>query len=68
MPGSWPNWCEINGRPARTIGPGGGVLIPQNIVAAKEIEMKGTFRFHAEFGIAVDLINWRRVNLKPLLP
>lgn len=29
--------------------------------------MKGTFRFHEEFGVAVDLINSRRVNLKPLL-
>ncbi|MCS4093566.1 threonine dehydrogenase-like Zn-dependent dehydrogenase [Rhizobium sp. BK176] len=29
--------------------------------------MKGTFRFHEEFGAAVDLINSRRVDLKPLL-
>ena len=26
-----------------------------------------SFRFHEEFGLAVDLINHRRVNLKPLL-
>jgi L-idonate 5-dehydrogenase len=31
------------------------------------IEMKGTFRFHEEFGVAVDLINRRRVDLSPLL-
>lgn len=49
------------------LGLGGDVSIPQNIVVAKEIEMKGTFRFHEEFGLAVDLINRGRVDLKPLL-
>lgn len=48
------------------LGLGGDVSIPQNMVVAKEIEMKGTFRFHEEFGLAVDLINQGRVNLKPL--
>ena len=43
------------------------VSIPQNLVVAKEIEMRGTFRFHEEFGLAVDLINARRVDLKPLM-
>jgi L-idonate 5-dehydrogenase len=57
-------------RPRSTLvqlGLGGDVAIPQNIVVAKEIEMKGTFRFHEEFGLAVDLIGKRRVDLKPLL-
>ena len=49
------------------LGLGGDVSIPQNMVVAKEIEMKGTFRFHEEFGLAVDFINQRRVDLKPLL-
>ncbi|MES0150266.1 L-idonate 5-dehydrogenase [Mesorhizobium sp. M0012] len=49
------------------LGLGGDLSIPQNLVVAKEIEMRGTFRFHEEFGIAVDLINRRRVDLKPLL-
>ena len=49
------------------LGLGGDVSIPQNMVVAKEIEMKGTFRFHEEFGLAVDFINHRRVDLKPLL-
>ena len=49
------------------LGLGGDVSIPQNLVVAKEIEMKGTFRFHEEFALAVDLINTRRVDLKPLL-
>lgn len=57
-------------RPRSTLvqlGLGGDVSIPQNMVVSKEIEMKGTFRFHEEFGLAVALINKRRVNLKPLL-
>jgi L-idonate 5-dehydrogenase len=49
------------------LGLGGDVSIPQNLVVAKEIEMKGTFRFHEEFALAVDLINARRVDLKPLM-
>jgi L-idonate 5-dehydrogenase len=49
------------------LGLGGDIAIPQNTVVAKEIEMKGTFRFHEEFGLAVDLINARRVDLRPLL-
>lgn len=57
-------------RPRSTVvqlGLGGDVSIPQNLVVAKEIEMKGTFRFHEEFGLAVDLISKGRVDLKPLL-
>jgi L-idonate 5-dehydrogenase len=49
------------------LGLGGDVSIPQNVVVAKEIEMRGTFRFHEEFGLAVDLINQRKVDVKPLL-
>jgi L-idonate 5-dehydrogenase len=49
------------------LGLGGDISIPQNMVVAKEIEMKGTFRFHDEFALAVDLINARRVNFAPLL-
>jgi hypothetical protein len=30
-------------------------------------QAKGTFRFHDEFGLAVDLIGNKRVDLKPLL-
>lgn len=57
-------------RPRSTVvqlGLGGDVSIPQNMVVAKEIEMKGTFRFHEEFGLALDFINHHRVDLKPLL-
>ena len=49
------------------LGLGGDVSIPQNVVVAKEIEMRGTFRFHEEFALAVDLINKRAVDMTPLL-
>ena len=49
------------------LGLGGDISIPQNMIVAKEIEIRGTFRFHEEFGLAVDLINHRRVDLAPLL-
>jgi L-idonate 5-dehydrogenase len=49
------------------LGLGGDISIPQNMIVAKEIEIRGSFRFHEEFGLAVDLINRKRVGLKPLL-
>lgn len=49
------------------LGLGGDISIPQNMIVAKEIEMRGSFRFHEEFALAVDLINKHRVNFKSLL-
>jgi L-idonate 5-dehydrogenase len=49
------------------LGLGGNISVPQNMIVAKEIEIRGSFRFNEEFGLAVDMINKRRVDLKPLL-
>jgi L-idonate 5-dehydrogenase len=49
------------------LGLGGNIALPQNMIVSKEIEIKGSFRFHEEFALAVDLINRKRVDLKPLL-
>ena len=49
------------------LGLGGNIALPQNMIVSKEIEIKGSFRFHEEFALAVDLINKKRVDLKPLL-
>jgi L-idonate 5-dehydrogenase len=49
------------------LGLGGDISIPQNMIVSKEIEIRGSFRFHEELALAVDLINRRRVDLKPLL-
>lgn len=45
----------------------GGMTVPQNALIAKEIEVRGSFRFHSEFALAVDFINRGRVDLRPLL-
>ena len=46
---------------------GGELTLPFNMVVAKEFDLRGAFRFHAEFGVAVDLINQGLVDLKPLI-
>jgi L-idonate 5-dehydrogenase len=46
---------------------GGEMTLPLNMVVAKEFDMRGAFRFHEEFGVAVDLINKGLVDLKPLI-
>ena len=57
-------------RPRGTVvqlGLGGDISIPQNMVVAKELSICGSFRFHAEFALAVRLINEGRVDLRPLI-
>ncbi|MFT4959333.1 MAG: L-idonate 5-dehydrogenase [Paracoccaceae bacterium] len=57
-------------RPRATLvqlGLGGDVTIPQNTIVAKEIEIRGAFRFHEEFAEAVDMVNANALNLAPLL-
>lgn len=57
-------------RPRGTVvqlGLGGDVGLPQNLVVAKELSICGSFRFHAEFALAVRLINERRVDLSPVI-
>ena len=49
------------------LGLGGDVSIPQNLVVAKELSICGSFRFHAEFALAVRLINEGRVDLRPVI-
>ena len=46
---------------------GSEMTLPFNMVVAKEFDMRGAFRFHEEFGVAVELINKRLVDLKPLV-
>ena len=49
------------------LGLGGDVSLPQNMVVAKELSICGSFRFHAEFALAVRLINEGRVDLAPVV-
>ena len=57
-------------RPRATVvqlGLGGDMPVPMNMVVAKEIELRGSFRFHPEFAEAVRLINERLIDVKPLI-
>jgi L-idonate 5-dehydrogenase len=49
------------------VGLGGEMNLPVNTIVAKEFDVRGTFRFHEEFGVAVELINKGLVDLKPLI-
>ena len=49
------------------LGLGGDVSMPQNLVVAKELSICGSFRFHAEFALAVQLINEGRVDMGPMI-
>ncbi|MBK9135910.1 MAG: L-idonate 5-dehydrogenase [Betaproteobacteria bacterium] len=49
------------------LGLGGDVSLPQNMVVAKELTVCGSFRFHAEFALAVRLINEGRVDMRPMI-
>ena len=57
-------------RPRGTViqlGLGGDVEISQNTIVAKELTLKGTFRFHEEFAIAAQMIANRQIDVRPLL-
>lgn len=49
------------------LGLGGDVSVPQNLIVAKELSLVGSFRFHAEFALAVRLINEGRIDLRPMI-
>jgi len=57
-------------RPGATLmqlGLGGDMTLPVQAITAKEIEFKGSFRFHEEFFEAVDLMRNGRLNVKQLI-
>lgn len=49
------------------LGLGGEIRLPQNVIVAKELSITGSFRFHAEFELAVKIINERWMDLSPLV-
>ncbi len=57
-------------RPGGTIvqlGLGGDQSLPMALLVTKELELRGCFRFHEEFGWAVEFIAERRIDVRPLL-
>jgi L-idonate 5-dehydrogenase len=49
------------------LGLGGDITLPMNAIVTKELELRGSFRFHEEFGWAVDFIAQRQIDVRPLL-
>lgn len=49
------------------VGLGGSVTLPINTIVAKEIQLRGTFRFHEEFALAVELMGKSLIDVKPLI-
>ena len=50
-----------------TIGLGGDSTLPLNQLVSKELELRGTFRFHPEFAVAVRFLNEGLINGKPVI-
>jgi L-idonate 5-dehydrogenase len=50
-----------------TVGLGGDVTVPLNLLVSREIDLRGTFRFHPEFAQAVDLLNRRVIDVRPVI-
>lgn len=49
------------------IGLGGEMRLPINTLVAKEFDLRGAFRFHEEFAVAIDLLNKGLVDVRPLI-
>ncbi|MBD0413914.1 L-idonate 5-dehydrogenase [Oryzicola mucosus] len=49
------------------LGLGGEMTLPINTIVAKELQLRGTFRFHSEFAQAVDLMGQGLIDVKPLI-
>ncbi len=57
-------------RPGGTIvqiGLGGDITLPMNTLVAKELVLKGTFRFHEEFETAVAMMNSGLIDVSPVI-
>jgi L-idonate 5-dehydrogenase len=49
------------------LGLGGDVTLPLSALVAKEIDLRGTFRFHEEFPLAVEVLARGAIDPMPLL-
>lgn len=49
------------------IGMGGAMTLPVNVITAKELDLRGSFRFHEEFAHAVSFLNKRLIDVRPLI-
>jgi L-idonate 5-dehydrogenase len=49
------------------LGLGGEMTLPINTIVAKELQLRGTFRFDREFELALRLMGEGLINVKPLI-
>ncbi|NLS20141.1 L-idonate 5-dehydrogenase [Rhizobium sp. P40RR-XXII] len=49
------------------LGLGGDMSLPMMAITAKELELRGSFRFHEEFSVGVDLMRKRLIDVRPLI-
>ena len=49
------------------LGLGGDMTLPVQAMTAKELELRGSFRFHSEFFTAVEMMQAGRIDVKPLI-
>ena len=49
------------------LGLGGDMTIPMQALTAKELDLRGSFRFHEEFATAVTLMQRGMIDVKPLI-
>jgi L-idonate 5-dehydrogenase len=50
-----------------SIGLGGDSTLPLNQLVGKELELRGTFRFHEEFAVAVRFLNEGLIDGRPVI-
>ena len=49
------------------LGLGGDMNVPVQSITAKELELRGSFRFHPEFAVGVKLMQQGLIDVKPLI-
>ena len=49
------------------LGLGGDMCVPMQAVTAKELEIRGSFRFHEEFKQAVHFMQQVKIDVKPII-
>ncbi|MFP9137651.1 L-idonate 5-dehydrogenase [Devosia sp. XGJD_8] len=49
------------------LGMGGDMNLPMQAITTKELDLRGSFRFHEEFVLGVELMRKGLINVKPLI-
>lgn len=49
------------------LGLGGDMNVPMQALTVKELDLRGSFRFHEEFAVAVKMMQLGQIDVKPLI-